>query len=226
MLYRIYAEVKRFRSIWYDISMNVKDKQITQKRKAGRPREFDREKALESAMQTFWEHGYEATSIALLRQATDLTSPQLYNAFKDKETLFKLALGRYLDQEAAFASEALQAPVPTRDALARLLERAAEVYTAPGKPRGCLFVTGALATSPAAQTIAEELKVYRKQSEAAIKAHLERGISRGDTPPNTDTAGLAKYFAGVIHGMSIQARDGATTEELTRYARLAMGAWS
>ena len=196
-----------------------------QKRKAGRPREFDREAVLEAAMRTFWAHGYEATSVARLRQVTGLTSPQLYNAFIDKETLFGLALERYLTREASFAVEALQAPVSTYDALARLLTRAAEVYTAPDKPGGCLFVTGALATSPAAQAVAEEMRKRRKSSEAALRARLEQGVKQGDVPPGTDAAGLAKYFAGVIHGMSIQARDGATTEELKAYAQTAMAAW-
>ena len=34
----------------------------------GRPREFDREQALEVAMQAFWELGYEGASTAILEQ--------------------------------------------------------------------------------------------------------------------------------------------------------------
>ena len=83
-------------------------------------------------MHLFWEHGYEATSLAMLREAMGLTPPQIYNAFVDKETLFRMALARYHETELGFAVEALSAPVPTHEAIRRLLLGAAEFYSRPG----------------------------------------------------------------------------------------------
>ena len=97
-----------------------------EKSRGGRPRAFDPDKALDAAMRLFWEHGYEATSLAMLREAMGLTPPQIYNAFTDKETLFRLALARYHETQVAFASEALAAPVATREAIQLLLLGAAE----------------------------------------------------------------------------------------------------
>lgn len=191
----------------------------------GRPRAFDADAALEAAMRAFWTHGYEATSLAVLQGVMGLTAPQIYNAFTDKETLFRQALGRYLERETAFALEALNAPVPAREALTRLLEGAASAYTAPDKPGGCLFVSGALAASAAARPIAEELKARRKATEAVIAARLARGLEGGELPPGTEVAALARYFTGVIHGMSIQARDGASEAQLRDYAQTALRAW-
>ncbi|MEI9415969.1 TetR/AcrR family transcriptional regulator [Mesorhizobium sp. Cs1321R2N1] len=194
------------------------------KPRGGRPRAFDPDRALDAAMHLFWEHGYEATSLAMLREAMGLTPPQIYNAFTDKETLFRRALTRYHETEIGFALEALSALVSTGEAMRRLLLGAAEAYSRPGKPGGCLFVSGALAASPQAQAIADELKAYRKASEAAIAARLAKGKAEGDVPENLSVEGFAKYIAGVMNGMSIQARDGASVEELRIMARTALAA--
>lgn len=195
-----------------------------EKNRVGRPRAFDLDRALDAAMHLFWEHGYEATSLAMLREAMGLTPPQIYNAFTDKETLFRKALTRYHQTEIGFALEALAAPVPTREAIRRLLLGAAEAYSRPGKPGGCLFVSGALAASPQAQAIADELKAYRKASEVAIAERLSRGRAIGDLPEGLAVEGFAKYLAGVMNGMSIQARDGASVEELRSLAQTALAA--
>ena len=49
--------------------------------RTGRPREFDRDKAIEIAMNTFWEKGFESTSLADLRQILNLSSASFYAAF-------------------------------------------------------------------------------------------------------------------------------------------------
>src|SRR6266702_5721205 len=61
----------------------------------GRPREFDREAALEQAIDVFWRHGYEATSVSDLTAAMGINPPSLYAAFGDKEKLFLEAVERY-----------------------------------------------------------------------------------------------------------------------------------
>jgi AcrR family transcriptional regulator len=195
-----------------------------EKTRSGRPRAFDPDRALDAAMHLFWQHGYEATSLAMLREAMGLTAPQIYNAFTDKETLFRKALMRYHETEIGFAIEALSASVSTREAVSRLLFGAAEAYSRPGKPGGCLFVSGALAASPQAQTIADELKAYRKASEAAIAERLAKGKAVGDLPADLSTRNFARYLASIMNGMSIQARDGASVEELRVLARTALAA--
>ena len=60
-----------------------------------RPREFDPDKALEQAMDVFWQHGYEGASLPDLLSGMGLTRGSLYKAFKDKRSLFLLVLNRY-----------------------------------------------------------------------------------------------------------------------------------
>ena len=65
--------------------------------RTGRPREFDREQALQAALILFWRQGYEPTSLAQLKAAMgDLSPTSFYAAFGSKEQLFREVLTLYL----------------------------------------------------------------------------------------------------------------------------------
>ena len=52
------------------------------KKSRGRPKVFDRDAALDKAMTLFWQHGYEATSLSDLVEATGAKAPTLYAEFR------------------------------------------------------------------------------------------------------------------------------------------------
>src|ERR1700757_4944113 len=66
-----------------------------------RPREFSEEAVLDAAVQCFWAHGYEATSVRDLIDKTGLTGASLYNAFGDKRALYQRALDHYVEASVA-----------------------------------------------------------------------------------------------------------------------------
>ncbi|MFS4517744.1 TetR/AcrR family transcriptional regulator, partial [Delftia tsuruhatensis] len=70
---------------------------------AGRPREFDRDQALERAMLAFWRRGYEGTSMADLVQALGIASARIYAAFGSKQDLFREAVQHYEAGDGGFA---------------------------------------------------------------------------------------------------------------------------
>ena len=116
----------------------------------GRPRSFDRQEALARAMETFWTHGYESTSIADLTAAMGIASPSLYAAFGSKEALFLEAVALY----GATEGEQLWGPVATaktaRAGMEAFLLGTARAFTRKGKPRGCLVAMLTEKTSPPA----------------------------------------------------------------------------
>ncbi|MEF2975686.1 TetR/AcrR family transcriptional regulator [Subtercola sp. YIM 133946] len=57
-----------------------------------RPRTFDETQALRAALLAFWEFGYEATTLAVLMEATGLNKTGLYRTFGSKEQLFGRAV--------------------------------------------------------------------------------------------------------------------------------------
>lgn len=194
------------------------------KRTRGRPRGFDRDAALDAAMRLFWWHGYDATPISALTEAMGVSPPQLYAAFGDKRRLFAAAVDKYQAGNGGFAAAALARPTAC-EAVEGLLRDAARELTAPGRPPGCLCVLGAVNCGPGSAEVEADLRRRRAASEAAIRDRIAAGLAAGDVKLGTDAAALAKFYAGVFGGMSLQARDGASRAELERVAELAMAAW-
>lgn len=190
----------------------------------GRPRGFDRGQVLRRAMEVFWEHGYEGASLSELTTAMGINAPSLYAAFGCKEALFREAVALYSEQEGIAGYGALVAPA-TRDAIAGLLRDAAFAYTRPGTPTGCMVVLSATSYTPKTVGVRDFLAEQRQGSTAELRARLDKGVAESELAPHVDTAALAMYYGTVLSGMSLQARDGATREELLGVADAAMAGW-
>lgn len=192
----------------------------------GRPRSFDREAALEQALLTFWERGYDATSVADLTAALGIGAPSLYAAFSDKRKLFDEVVNRYQETHGAFTARALAEERTARQAIERILREAATEYTAAEHARGCLIISATQNTIPASAEVAEHLRTIRQQNRDVLRDRIQADVENGALPENTDARALATFFAATIQGMSQQARDGADRDDLLAIATTALGAWT
>lgn len=184
----------------------------------GRPRAFDRDEVLARAMEAFWRHGFEATSVAELTRAMKIGAPSLYAAFGDKKALFREVVDTYQRTHGAFAMRALDEEPTARQGVARMLREAAIEYTKPEYPRGCLVISAAINCTPDSADIERLLRDQRNANVAELERRIRaEGIAQARS--------LAVFAAATLQGMSQQARDGASTEDLQAVAEAAMLAW-
>ncbi|MEW1960141.1 TetR/AcrR family transcriptional regulator [Kineococcus sp. NPDC059986] len=178
----------------------------------GRPRRFDRDAALDQALQLFWEQGYDATSIADLTRALGISAPSLYAAFGDKRALFDEAVARYEASPRSVTTAGTAGRTP-REVLGAMLDVAVREYVDEDHPRGCL-----VNSSP-------ELADRRAANRAATAAHVAQvtGVA-ADPDPGRDPATLAAFAHALLIGLSSSARDGADGAQLARIAELALRA--
>ena len=191
----------------------------------GRPRNFDRTKALSRAMELFWARGYEGASMADLTEAMGIGSPSLYAAFGSKEALFREAIEHYGLTEGPEIRAAMDAAPTARDAVEAYLTTSARTFTRPGKPRGCMIVLSGLTAADASQSVCDALRSSRAGAVTDLELRLRRALADGALPADFDVRGVATFYVTVQQGMSIQARDGASRESLLAVARNAMAAW-
>jgi AcrR family transcriptional regulator len=191
---------------------------------AGRPRTFDTDTALESAMQVFWRKGYEGTSLSDLTTAMGVNPPSLYAAFGSKEKLFRKAMDRYEQGPGGYTPKALEART-ARDVAEQLLAGAVTLHGTTRNPKGCLGVQGALACGESAGAVQRDQSGRRILAEKLVRQRFESAKAEGDLPGDSNPADLARYIRAVICGMAVQSADGATRKELQKTADMAMRAW-
>ncbi len=192
-------------------------------RKAGRPRGFCPEEALETALHLFWRKGYEGTSLSDLTEAIGVNRPSLYAAFGGKEELFRRVLDRHAQKCGTAFTAALA--LPTARSVAEALLRPPVRELSPTEASGCLLVRGALTCSDAGDGIRAELASRREAMVDALRERFERAKADGDFPPCVEPADMARYVVTVLNGMAVQAAGGAGIDDLRRVAEIALAAW-
>jgi AcrR family transcriptional regulator len=190
----------------------------------GRPREFDRDAALEAAMLLFWRKGFAATSMNDLCDAMGVRSPSLYAAFGSKEELYLEAMEHYVRTQGAVWNKLAEGET-ARAGIENLLIAGSEILPkSRPTPAGCMAMLAAVGDEwPAA--VVRVVKKVRLEVLDLLRARLETAVAEGELAASADIDGLSRFYLGVFQGMAIQARDGAAKAELRGVVEAAMAAW-
>jgi AcrR family transcriptional regulator len=174
------------------------------KNMGGRPRGFVKDAALDQAMRLFWRHGYDGVSLDQLTSAMRIAPPSLYAAFGNKAGLYRAALDRYglLDVAVMAQADTLV------DAVRALLNHAIDAITDPERERGCMVSSGLVAVHPAHQSLADETAARRALMRDQLVGVFGRFVV------GERAASLALYVSAVLTGLSVQARDGVSKQDL------------
>jgi AcrR family transcriptional regulator len=175
-------------------------------------------------MHVFWEKGYEGASLYDLTAAMGIKPASLYKAFGNKRTLFTQALARYLAGPVAFIRGAMSEP--TAYAVAeRTLRDSAEFLADQHTRCGCMTIQAALVGGKESQPVREQMIALRVQGQESLRQRFERAQREGDLAKSADASDLARFITAIFQGMTVQAINGASREELHRLAETALRAW-
>ena len=186
----------------------------SEKKSLGRPRQFDRDKALDQATQVFCQYGYEGTAVSKLTKAMGINSPSLYAAFGDKERLFLQVLDKYHQPFRDFLKDTLFDDETAYGSFEKLFTLLIDQYKLPENADGCLVVNSTIDNQDGNKVIAEKIKSLHKQTEDIYFERLEIGQDKGDVSKDTDIRALARYIHGVMQGASVLIRGRQSSESV------------
>ncbi len=168
-----------------------------------RNKKYDDDQVLEKAMNVFWVHGYEATSVRLLEKEMGINQFSIYASFKNKKNLFINALRTYRQ----FVIKNRFQPLLQEGAGLAELEKFlfSAVISPKGKEdkKGCLVVNTAGELGYKDPDVAGELNRYYDFIRNMILKVLKNAVKKGEIPANTELEKQASFFLGVMQGISV-----------------------
>ena len=187
-----------------------------------RPRTFDEDEVLDSAIECFWSRGLEATSVRDLAEHMGLHGPSLYNAFGDKRTLFARALQRYATRNMRERIARLERRHQPKAAVCAFLHEVIERSVADPHRRGCLLVNSALEVAPHDKELRAHIAAYLEEIAAFFRRSIHAAQAAGEVPTRLDGDDTAKLLLGVLLGIRVLARTNPDRALLEGVARPAL----
>lgn len=188
-----------------------------------RSREFDTDAALARAMDVFWCHGYEGTSIADLVAATGVQRGSLYLAFGSKEGLYHAVLDRYREQLSTPMLEALAGGADVVALVREMLLGLVEQALADPHRRGCLMVNAAVERLPHDPQVARRVRDTVSAMEDALTTALAEAQRRGSLGGDKDPRALARFLVLNVQGLRVMGAVDPDRTALTDAVEVALG---
>ncbi|MEU3744954.1 MULTISPECIES: TetR/AcrR family transcriptional regulator [Streptomyces] len=171
-----------------------------------RPREFDEERVVTAAMETFWRHGYEGTSTRDLCDSTGLGPSSLYNAFGGKRALYLRALDRYHQTGTAEQIALLQGPGTVKDRLRAMMIHAVDADLDEAEGRGCFAINAAVESAAPDEDVREVVRRSFDRVETELYAILAAGRHSGEIRSTGDLRALARRLQSTYYGLRVLGR--------------------
>jgi TetR/AcrR family transcriptional regulator, transcriptional repressor for nem operon len=186
-----------------------------------RPKEFERDTALEIAIAIFCDHGFEGTSTDALLDGMGISRQSLYDTFGDKRRLYLEALQRYVDDNVGSQIAVLNASsAPLKGVEAVLLAMASKAAIA-GAP-GCMGIGAICEFGQSDAEVSALIAASGKRLSSALERRLAEAKTKGETGKDVDPRAAAQFIKATITGMKVAARGGATADTLHNIARMAL----
>ena len=171
-----------------------------------RHKAYNDEAVLEKAMQVFWDHGYEATSVRLLEKEMGINQFSIYSAFTNKKKLFVESLKKYREYVRNNNFHPLLKPNARLKDLEDFFSNFSRQVRDGETHRGCLIVNTTAEFGSKDPEVTAELQNYFNFIKDMMKKVLLNSIEAGEIPSDTDVEKYSNYLLGIMQGLSVGAK--------------------
>jgi TetR/AcrR family transcriptional repressor of nem operon len=187
-----------------------------------RPREFDPQQTLQSAINLFWEKGFHDSSVDEVVKRTGVAKYGIYGTFGTKRELFIKALKQYAEDRR----HDIQAPLRKADAslaeISAFFKRAPRLATRSNVKRGCLICNTGVELGKRDAEINRFVDDFFSDIAKLMQACLERAVTKGEIEPSTEITKLANYLATEFRASLMLAASGVSRRNIDRHLEVAL----
>src|SRR5262245_20175822 len=176
-------------------------------------KQFDRADAVQRAQRVFWKTGYEKSSLTVLLRGMGIQKGSFYATFGSKHKVLIEALQLYIRQR--FESfQALKASQPSLAALRRHLDDVLRESRGPDRFLGCFLVNCATEQAPEGRAVREIVSTTLRAHVQFYQSLVDEAKAQGTLPEGVDSVVTASALLGLVVGMRVCARGGASESTL------------
>lgn len=175
-------------------------------------------------MRLFWSQGLTGTSLDELAAATGMNRPSLYNAFGNKQAIYRRALQRFVDRMGEAPVSRLDRRADIAAALLDFYYAALDIYFDAPQPNGCFVFCTAAPEAVSHPEIRADLRAVIRQVDGILEGRLHRAEAEGQLAAGTSPRTLAAMSQALLHSLAIRARAGESRRGLRRFARESVAA--
>jgi len=170
-----------------------------------RTKEFDEDQALENAMLTFWEQGYEATSVQDLVDVTGVQRQSLYDTFGSKHEIFLRSLMRYQALKGDQLSDLIKRHPRGGLRLIRAVFDSCAAETVQDA-RGCFAANCSAELGERDEDVAERVRVGRDGLQSLFERCLVEARTAGELGNPSSPPALAHFLVNAFFGLRLMAK--------------------
>ena len=163
-------------------------------------KQFDKQAALNRALEAFWSRGYEATSMQDLVDCMGVNRGSLYATFGDKRALFLSTLRAY-DEGRQQMLARFEARFPPREAIRQVFLAFTSKLNEAGN-RGCFLTNTALELAAHDEEIRKLVAAAQADVEGFFARMIKKGKSDGtfaaELKPGETARGLLASLLGLL----------------------------
>ncbi|MFZ5616630.1 MAG: TetR/AcrR family transcriptional regulator [Pseudomonadota bacterium] len=168
-------------------------------------KQFDKEAALDRALDAFWARGFEATSMQDLVDSTGVNRASLYATYGDKRAFFRAALTRYDDRRRRMLAD-LEAHRRPREAIRQLFLSFARDVDPGGDNRGCFLTNTAIELAGHDAEIRREVAAAQADIEAFFKRLIVAGKKTNEIASHIDATAASRALLAALIGLVVLVR--------------------
>ena len=167
-----------------------------------RPSGFDKDAAIQTAMQEIWRNGYEQSSVKALSEKLGITRSSYYNAFGSREELFKAVLQLYFAQSPDRVLHGDLPPVPIRTLITDTFRAVCASRACDPQGRGCLAINSLAELAGKHPELGPLLMGAVLRSAERFEYLLTIATNNGELPLEANTHGMALALQNLLIGIN------------------------